>query len=65
MFTGWNPIGTEASLSLKLRVWGSKSTVDRKTLSLNENAHSLGSNIYPLENEDFSVFWYLHVKDHC
>ena len=32
MFTGWNPTRTEASLSIKSRLWCSKGTIDRKAL---------------------------------
>ena len=64
IFTGWNPTGTEVSLPIKLRVWWSMSTVDRKTLYLYEKTLSLGYNVYLLE-KDFSIFWYLQVTDHC
>ena len=45
--------------------WCSKSTIDCKTLSSNENTLSLGLNDYPLENEEFPIIWYLQVIDRC
>ena len=44
---------------------GGKRANDFKTLSLNETTHSLGLHVYPLEDEDFPIVWYLQVTDRC
>ena len=45
-------VGVRAQLTVKL------------SLSLNEKTLFWGYNVYPLENKDFSIFWYLQVTDH-
>ena len=64
MFSGWNPTGTEASFSIHLHLLVQYTYF--KTLPLNElSTYCLGQYVYPLENEDFSIIWYLEVADPC
>ena len=66
MFTGWNPTGTEASLPIKARhlVKAGEQYTLNSFLTRNYT-HSLGLHVYPLEDEDFPIFWYLQVTDRC
>ena len=41
-----------------------RSTIDFKTLFLNDPVWP-GNLVYPLEDEGFSIFWYLHVAYDC
>ena len=66
MFTGWNPTWKEATETIyEFTILGAARAQMTLKLFPWSKLRTVWIRKFPLENEDFAIYWYLQVADHC